>query len=109
MLSGSGGFSRGSGPSCLVSLFFFSFVLRVLFSVFRVVVFFLIITFSSRFFASRLSVEVCAFVAEVVGADAVVAGNSLGGFTALAAASHAPDSIKVSCSSRLVWCWCCCC
>lgn len=32
---------------------------------------------------------------EVVGADAIVAGNSLGGFTALAAAAHAPDSIKV--------------
>ena len=32
---------------------------------------------------------------EVVGGDAVVAGNSLGGFTALAAASHAPNSIKV--------------
>ncbi|CAM9763155.1 unnamed protein product, partial [Ectocarpus fasciculatus] len=38
--------------------------------------------------------QVCAFVTEVVGADAVVAGNSLGGFTALAAASHAPNSIK---------------
>ncbi|CAM9964464.1 unnamed protein product [Pylaiella littoralis] len=38
--------------------------------------------------------QVCAFVAEVVGADAVVAGNSLGGFTALAAASYAPSSIK---------------
>lgn len=35
-------------------------------------------------------------MAEVVGADAVVAGNSLGGFTALAAASYAPSSIKVS-------------
>eukprot|EP00904_Undaria_pinnatifida_P005704 jgi/Undpi1/2263/HiC_scaffold_13.g05649.m1 len=38
--------------------------------------------------------QVCTFVKEVVGGDAVVAGNSLGGFTALAAASHAPNSIK---------------
>lgn len=39
--------------------------------------------------------KVCAFVTEVVGANAIVAGNSLGGFTALAAAAHAPNSIKV--------------
>ncbi|CAM9301271.1 unnamed protein product [Ascophyllum nodosum] len=38
--------------------------------------------------------QVCAFVREVVGGTAVVAGNSLGGFTALAAASYAPDTIK---------------
>lgn len=39
--------------------------------------------------------QVCAFVKEVVGGDAIVMGNSLGGFTALAAASHAPDNIRV--------------
>ena len=37
-----------------------------------------------------------------VGADAIVAGNSLGGFTALAAASHAPNSIKVRVVERVV-------
>lgn len=47
--------------------------------------------------------QVCAFVREVVQGNAVVVGNSLGGFTALAAASYSPNNIKViySCITTL--------
>ena len=39
--------------------------------------------------------QVCAFVKDVIKDDVVVAGNSLGGYTALAAATHLPGMIQV--------------
>jgi pimeloyl-ACP methyl ester carboxylesterase len=38
--------------------------------------------------------QLCAFIKEVIGCDTVIAGNSLGGYAALAAAASFPEMIK---------------